>query len=142
MNGLEALQRELDAWEEDLARLEAESAADEWTLREHLLATTLRTISAYRTRILPRLAADRVPPAGLDQAAQAVMASYDEIIADELARAVDDLEELRRELTTTERSTRLQLRIGETLATIRTLSTVIIRFGQEVELHPLEKHES
>jgi hypothetical protein len=141
MSGLEALQRELEAWEEDLARLEAESAADAWTQREHLLATTLRTISAYRGRILPRLTG-HVASADLDEAAQAVIAAYDEIVADELARAVDELEELRRELTTADRTTRLQLRIGETLATIRTLSTVIVRFAQEVELPRLEKHES
>jgi len=142
MSGLEALQREFAAWEEDLARLEAESAADDWTLREHLLATTLRTVSAYRGRILPRLAAGRVPATGLDDAAQRIIAAYDEIVADELARAVDDLEDLRRELTTADSSAQLQLRIGETLATIRALSTVVIRVGQEVELPRLEKHES
>jgi hypothetical protein len=142
MSGLEALQREFGAWEEDLARLEAESAADDWNLREHLLATTLRTVSAYRGRILPRLAAGRVPATSLDDAAQRIIAAYDEIVADELARAVDDLEDLRRELTTADSSAQLQLRIGETLATIRALSTVVIRVGQEVELPRLEKHES
>jgi hypothetical protein len=135
MSGLASLHRELERWEEDLARYEEEPVADEWTQRDRLLVTAQRTMTAYRGRILPRLKAEHdlaLPPIS-DDAALAVIAAYDDIVVDELARAVVRLEDLTRELLRTGGS-RVALQIRETLAQIRILGAVVLRFGQEVEL--------
>ena len=135
MRGLASLQRELEGWEEDLARHEEEPVGDEWTQRDRLLVMAQRTTTTYRRSILPRLKAehDLALPAIPDEDALAVVAAYDDILVDELARAVVRLEDLTRELLRTGGDP-VGLRIKETFAQIRILGAVVLRFGQEVEL--------
>lgn len=138
-----ALQQELARWAADLAALEEECAAEDWTTPERLLTTVQKTLTAYRGRILPRLSAghDLALPALPPDYAPAAVAAYDAIVADELTRQVNLLEELRRDFITGG-TPDLQLRIAETLAALRVLAKVALRFGQEVELPRLAEHLS
>lgn len=139
MKGVGALQAELARWERDLAVLEEECMAEGWSDPEKLLLTIKRTAATYRSRVLPRITADRdlVLPALPDSEAPAALGAYSTIIADELARLVDRLDELRREVIGSGQTAELQLRVAEALAAIRALGTVVLRFGQEVELPSL-----
>ncbi len=139
--GIHTLQQELTRWEHDLAAIDEECAAEDWTTPERLLTTVQKTLAAYRGRILPRLSADHdlALPALPPDYSPAAVAAYDAIVADELTRQVNRLEELRRDFITS-RTPDLQLRIAETLAALRALAKVALRFGQEVELPRLAEH--
>ncbi len=43
MNGPEAVLREFERWDQDLARLEGEFTAGDWAQRERLMVTSQRT---------------------------------------------------------------------------------------------------
>jgi hypothetical protein len=139
MTGISTLQAELDRWEKDLAALEDEYTADGWSEPEKLMFTLQRTASTYRHQVLPRIAADRelMLPALPDGEAPAAIAAYSTIIADELSRLVDQLEELRFDLVRSGHTAQIQLHATEVLAATRVLGTVVLRFGQEVELPSL-----
>jgi hypothetical protein len=135
MSGLASLHSELERWEEDLVAHEQQPVGDEWSQRDRLLVLAHRTTTAYRRSILPRLKAehDLALPAIPDDVALTVVEAYDDIVVDELAHAVVRLEDLTGELLRTGGNP-VALRIKETLAQIRILGAVVLRFGQEVEL--------
>jgi hypothetical protein len=135
MNGIAGLPAEIVRWEEDLAVLEDECAAEGWTEPEKLLFTVQRTVATYRQKVLPRIAADRAVML-LDGEPRALTA-YAEIVADEIAQLVDRLDELRIELIRFGQTGQSQLQATETLAGLRALGRVVLRFGQEVELPSL-----
>jgi hypothetical protein len=87
----------------------------------------------------PRIAADRelMLPALPDGEAPAALAAYSTIIAEELSRLVDQLDELRRDLVRSGQTAQIQVHATEVLAAMRALGTVVLRFGQEVELPSL-----
>ena len=136
MTSVSILQAEIARWEKDLAALEDQCSAEGWTEPEKLLFTLQRTAGTYRRRVLPRIAADRalmLPAIPHSQAPEALTA-YSAIIADEMVRLVERLDELRMELIRYGQTAQLQLRAVETLAGLRALGRVVLRFGQEVEL--------
>lgn len=136
MTGISALQDELVRWEKDLAALEDECTAQGWTEPETLLFTLHRTTSTYRRRVLPRITADRalVLPAIPDNQAPEALTAYAAIVADEITRLIDRLEELRIELIRFGQTAELQLRTAEALAALRALGSVVLRYGQEFEI--------
>jgi len=129
------LQNEIARWETDLAVLEDECTSEGWTASEKLLITLQRTAGTYRHRVLPRLVADSalVLPAVPDDEAPDALTAYSAAITDELARLVDQLDELRLELIRFGQSAELQLRAVETLGGLRALGRVVLRFGREFE---------
>jgi hypothetical protein len=140
MTDVKALQAEIARWEEDLAKLEEEFAANGWTAPEKLLFTVQRTVNAYRRRVLPRISADRqlMLPAMPDEEAPAALTAYCAIVADEITELVGRLDELRIELIRGQ-TAELQLKAAETLAALRALGKVVVRFGQEVEIPSLTR---
>ncbi|TDU83800.1 hypothetical protein EV138_6264 [Kribbella voronezhensis] len=139
MNDVRELQTEIARWEDDLAALEDECTAEGWTEPEKLLYTLQRTVGTYRRRVLPRIVADGalMLPALPDDDAPAALAAYNAIITDELVQLVDRMEELRLELIRFGQTAQLQLQAVEILAAVRALGTVVLRFGQEVEIPSL-----
>jgi hypothetical protein len=137
----ETLQLELASWEQVLRTLTTESTSEGWTAPERLMAAVQQTVAAYHRRILPRLKAehDLVLPALPDSAAVAAVAAYHAIIEEELLRQVDQLEDLRRDLVRAGGSAELERRITETLAALRALAGVALRFGREVEATHLDR---
>ena len=119
MNATDALLREFDHWDDDLARLEDEYAANDWAQRERLMITAQRTVATYRGRILPQLRAENAPAR-----------TYAHVVVDQLTHAVDLLDDLQRELVRPGQTSHLELRINETLAVIRVLGTVVRRVHQ------------
>ena len=109
-NDLASIQHDLGQWEHDLTVLSEELAAGDLTLSEQLMATVQDTLTAYRGRILPRLALDQAPA-----------------VADELTRAVDRLEDIRRDLIAGGPTPRLQTQLSETLAVLRVLVRITLR---------------
>lgn len=138
MSDVKNLQAEIARWEVDLAALEDECAAEGWTEPEKLLIALQRTVGTYRRRVLPRIVADRaLLPTLPDSEAPAALTAYNAIITDELVQLVERIAELRLELIRFGQTARLQLQAIETLAAVRALSTVILRFGQEIEIPSL-----
>jgi hypothetical protein len=139
MTTVAKLQAEIAAWERELAALEDECTAEGWTEPEKLLFALQRTVGAYRHRVLPRIVADRalMLPALPDAEAPEALAAYSAIITEELVQLVDRMEELRLELIRFGQTAQLQLQAVEVLAAVRALGTVVLRFGQEVELPSL-----
>ena len=109
-NDLASIQHDVEQWEHDLTVLSEELAAGDLTLPEQLMATVQDTLTAYRGRILPRLALDQAPA-----------------VADELTHAVDHLEDIRRDLVATGPTPELQTRLSETLAVLRVLVRIALR---------------
>jgi hypothetical protein len=135
MTSVSILQAEIARWEKDLAALEDQCSAEGWTEPEKLLFTLQRTAGTYRRRVLLRIAADRaLLPAIPDSQAPEALTAYSAIIADEMVRLVERLDELRMELIRYGQTAQLQLRAVETLAGLRALGRVVLRFGQEIEL--------
>lgn len=136
MTSIDGLQKEIARWEKDLAALEDECTAEGWTEPEKLLFTLQRTVSTYRRKVLPRITAERalMLPALPDSEAPRALTAYSEIVADEIVQLVDRLGELRIELIRFGQTAQLQLQATETLAGLRALGKVVLRFGQEVEL--------
>jgi hypothetical protein len=139
MSSIASLQAEIALWEQDLASLEDEYTAEGWTEPEKLLYTVQQTITTYQRRVLPRLTADRalLLPALPDSEAPQALTAYCAIVADELVQLVHRLQELRIELIRFGQSAPLQLQAAETLAGLRALGKVILRFGREVEIPSL-----
>jgi len=114
-----SLQREIARWEAELDRIAENSVSDGWHPSERRLAEAQHTITAYRSHILPGFTSERV---------------YDAIVADELTHLVDRLEDLRNDLfRTTHEDRDAHQEIAETLASLRTLSRLAIRFDQALE---------
>jgi len=130
MSEVKNLQAEITRWEDDLAALEEECTAEGWTEPEKLLFTLQRTAGTYRQRVLPRIAVDlhALP----DSEASAALTAYNTIIIDELVQLVARLEEVRLELIRFGQTPQLELQAVETLAALRALGKVVLRFGQEV----------
>lgn len=139
MNSIASLQSEVARWEQDLASLEDECTAQGWTEPEKLLYAVQHTITTYQRRVLPRVSADRalLLPALPDSEAPRALTAYCAIVADELVQLVDRLQELRIELVRFGQTAQLQLQAAETLAGLRALGKVILRFGREVEIPSL-----
>ena len=139
MTDIRVLQAEIARWEKDLAALEEERTAEGWTEPETLLFTVQRTIGTYRRQVLPRITAERalMLPALPDSRAAEALTEYSAIVADEINQLVDRLDELRRELVRSGQTAQLQLQATETLAGLRALGRVVLRFGQEVEIPSL-----
>jgi hypothetical protein len=108
-NELASVQHDLDRWEHDLTVLSEELAAGDLSLPEQLMATVQETLTAYRGRILPRLALTQAPA-----------------VADELNLAIDRLEDIRRDLVATGPTPTLQTQLGETLAILRVLTRITL----------------
>ncbi|TCN31208.1 hypothetical protein EV644_12983 [Kribbella orskensis] len=139
MTDIRVLQAEIARWEKDLAALEEERTAEGWTEPETLLFIVQRTIGTYRRQVLPRITAERalMLPALPDSRAAEALTEYSAIVADEINQLVDRLDELRRELVRSGQTAQLQLQATETLAGLRALGRVVLRFGQEVEIPSL-----
>ncbi|MFC5263188.1 hypothetical protein ACFPJ1_13830 [Kribbella qitaiheensis] len=129
MTDISVMQAEIARWEKDLAALEEERTAEGWTELERLLFTAQRTIATYRRQVLPRITAERAPrrPASPDSQAPEALTEYDAILADEINRLVDRLDELRGELIRVGQTAQLQLQTAETLAGLRALGRVVLR---------------
>ncbi|MFG1622688.1 hypothetical protein [Kribbella sp. NPDC049227] len=120
-----SLQQEIARWEAELDRIAENSVSDGWDPGERRLAESQHTIAAYRGHVLPSFTSERL---------------YDAIVADELTHLVERLEDLRNDLfriTDDDRDTH-QL-IAETLASVRTLAHLAIRFDQAVEAADLPR---
>jgi hypothetical protein len=139
MSDVKNLQAEIAYWEADLAALEDECTAEGWTEPEKLLFTLHRTVGTYRRRVLPRIVADRalMLPVIADSEAPAALTAYNAIITEEIVQLVDRLEELRLELIRFGQTAQLQVQAVQILAAVRALGTVVLRFGQEVEIPSL-----
>jgi len=111
-----ALQKEIEHWEAELDRIAENSVSDGWHPDERRLAESQHTIAAYRGRILPSFPNQQW---------------YDAIVADELTHLIDRLEDLRNDLLRATGDTHQQ--IAETLASVRTLARLTIRFEQAAE---------
>jgi hypothetical protein len=109
-NDLASIRHDLDQWEHDLTVLSEELAAGDLNLPEQLMAIVQDTLAAYRGRILPRLALPQAPA-----------------VADELSRAVDRLEDIRRDLVAGGPTPALQTQLTETLAVLRVLTRIALR---------------
>ncbi len=144
MTGIATLQNEIARWETDLAVLEDECTSEGWTASEKLLITLQRTAGTYRHRVLPRLVADSalVLPAIPDDEAPAALTAYSAAITDELARLVDQLDELRLELIRFGQSDELQLQAVETLGGLRALGKIVLRFARDFEAPRLAPRRS
>lgn len=134
MTDISVLQAEIARWEKDLAALEEERTAEGWTEPERLLFTAQRTIATYRRQVLPRITADRalMLPALPDSQAPGALTGYSAILADEINQLVDRLDELSSELIRFGQTAQLQLQTAETLAGLRALGRVVLRFGQDL----------
>jgi hypothetical protein len=105
------LQQEVDRWEADLAAL-AETGPD-WVLEERRLAEAQHTLVAFRGHILPVLkAAD----------------ARDAILVDDIEHLLDELEDLRNDLFRTVHPADSYQRIAETIAALRALAGLALRF--------------
>jgi hypothetical protein len=109
-----SLQRELEQWERNLLSVTDEDIVAAGP--DQLMAAVQTTLVAYRHHILPVL--------GAGQGAAA--APYD-VIADEVARTVDRLEDLRRDLVAGGRVDQLRRQLDESLAVLRALTRVAVR---------------
>ncbi|NEA32367.1 hypothetical protein [Streptomyces sp. SID13031] len=136
------LRTELARWERELAALEDEYTGEGWTEPEKLLYTLQRTASIYRREVLPRTMADGAlsQPAIPDSEAPAALRVYSAVITDEVTQLVDRLEELRLDLIRRGQTAQLELRAVETLAALRALGKVVLRFGREFEIPRLSVH--
>lgn len=114
-----SLQQEIAHWEAELDRIAENSVSDGWLPSERRLAEAQHTITAYRGHVLPSFTSERL---------------YDAIVADELTHLVDRLEDLRNDLFQTNHEDRdAHQQIAETLASLRTLGRLAIRFEQAAE---------
>ena len=112
------LQQEIERWEAELAQIAETSASEDWPVDERRLAEAQYTIAAYRGRILP-LFTSRQP--------------HQAIVTDEITHLVDRLEDLRNDLFRTVHPPTSHQEIAETLAALRALTQVALRF--EGSLH-------
>lgn len=109
------LRQEIDRWEADLNDIAETTQTDNWFLEERRLAEAQHTLVAFRGRILPILTSDQ---------------THDAIVVDEIEHLLDVLEDLRNDLFRTVHPTDSHRRIAETVAAIRALTTVALRFDR------------
>lgn len=107
------LRQEIDRWEADLTTIAESSQTDNWFLEERRLAEAQHTLVAFRGHILPILSG-----------------GADAVVVDEIEHLLDALEDLRNDLFRTVHPTDSHRRIAETVAALRALSTVALRFEQ------------
>ncbi|NIK59208.1 hypothetical protein [Kribbella shirazensis] len=115
---MSTLRQEIDRWEAELANISEASLTDSWFLEERRLAEAQHTLAAFRGHILPLLNAQR---------------PYDVIVVDEMAHLLDGLEDLRNDLFRTVHPTESHLKVAETIAVLRALSRVALRFERTYE---------
>jgi hypothetical protein len=109
------LRQEIDRWEAELDNIAETSQADNWFLQERRLAEAQHTLAAFRGHILPLLTA-RQP--------------YDVIVGDEIEHLLDGLEDLRNDLFRTVHPNDSHRKVAETVAALRALGRVALRFEQ------------
>lgn len=115
---MSTLQQEIDRWKTELGHIAESSSTDHWFLEERRLAEAQQTIAGFRGRILPLLVT-RQP--------------YDAIVIDEIEHLLNRLEDLRNDLFRTVHPATCHQEIAETLAALRTLSGIALRFEQILE---------
>jgi hypothetical protein len=113
-----SLQQEIERWEAELARIAESSASENWLLEERRFAEAQHTITAYRGRILPNLSHQQ---------------PHDAIIAHEIEHLIDHLEDLRNDLYRTVHPPTSHQQIAETLAALRALARVALRFERTLQ---------
>lgn len=113
------LRQEIDRWEAELTNIADCSQTDNWFLEERRLAEAQHTLVAFRGHILPILAV-----------------GADAIVVDEIEHLLDTLEDLRNDLFRTVHPTDSHRRIAETVAAIRALANVALRFEQTPARQP------
>jgi hypothetical protein len=112
------LQLEIERWEADLDRIADDSDSDDWFLEERRFAEAQRTITACRGRILPIIVHQQ---------------PHDAIVAREMDHLVDHLEDLRNDLYRTVHPSTSHQEIAETIAALRALTRVALRFERTLE---------
>jgi nitrogen-specific signal transduction histidine kinase len=70
------------------------------------------------------------------------LTGHSAILADEINQLVDRLDELSSELIRSGQTAQLHLQTAETLAALRALGRVVLRFDQEVEIPSLTPEQS
>jgi hypothetical protein len=113
-----SLQQEIERWEADLRGIAENSASDNWFLEERRFAEAQQTISAYRGRIVPSFRHQQ---------------PHEAILAHEIEHLIDHLEDLRNDLYRTVHPPTCHQEIAETIAALRALSHVAVRFEQTLE---------
>lgn len=108
------LRQEIDRWEAELTDIAESSQTDNWFLEERRLAEAQHTLAAFRGHILPLMAGGVV----------------DAVIVDEIEHLLDTLEDLRNDLFRTVHPADSHRRIAETVAALRALANVALRFEQ------------
>ena len=111
------LQHEIDRWEADLHHIADNSTTDNWFLEERRFAEAQHTITAYRTSILPIV----------------TQQPHDATLALEIEHLIDHLEDLRNDLYRTVHPPTSHQQIAETIAALRALCRVALRFEQPLE---------
>ena len=112
-----SLRQEIERWEADLERIAENSASDDWFLEERRFAEAQHTIAAYRDRILPIV----------------TQHPHDAIVAHEIEHLVNHLEDLRNDLYRTVHPPTSHHQIAETIAALRALTRVALRFEHAVQ---------
>ncbi|WP_328997840.1 hypothetical protein OHA18_25650 [Kribbella sp. NBC_00709] len=112
------LQQEIERWEADLQNLAETSQSDHWCLEEQRLAEALRTLAAFHGRIIPMLTAQE---------------PHERILVDEIEHLLDHLQDLRDHLYRTVHPPNSYLEVAETMAALRALSRVAVRFERTLE---------
>ncbi|TCC30742.1 hypothetical protein [Kribbella speibonae] len=111
------LRAEIDRWEADLENIADTSNTENWFLEERRLAEAQHTLLAFRARIVPALTA-------LDS---------QDVVVTEIEHLLGRLEELRCDLLRTVHPTESHRAIAETVAALRALTRVAVRFERTPE---------
>lgn len=117
-----SLQQQIERWEAELDRIAEDNTSDKWFLEERRFAEAQHTIAIYRGRILP-LVTHHQP--------------HDAIISDEIEHLIDHLEDLRNDLYRTVHPATSHQQIAETVAALRALARVAVRFEQTRQPEPI-----
>jgi hypothetical protein len=115
---MSALCQEVERWESDLETLAETSRSDNWTVEERRLAEAQHTLVALRGRVLPVLQHEQ---------------PHDAILIDEIEHLLDKLEDLRSDLLRSVHPTESHQEIAETVAALRALAHVALRFERQLE---------
>jgi len=109
------LRQEIDRWEAELTNIAETSQTENWFLEERRLAEAQHTLVAFRGHILPMLTGEQ---------------RSDAIVVDEIEHLLDGLEDFRNDLFRTVHPADSHRRIAETVAALRALANVALRFEQ------------
>ncbi|WP_432893386.1 hypothetical protein ACQPYH_19995 [Kribbella sp. CA-245084] len=112
------LREEIDRWEADLDNIAEASQYNDWFLEERRLAEALHTITAFRERIIPILAAKQ---------------PHGNVIVVEIEHLVDALEVLRDDLYRTVHPPDSYLAVAEKVAALRSLARVAASLDRTLE---------